>query len=388
MARPLQEQELLQLLMGNSSSMVPRAPMAMADEVPVPVPPPQPESAPVEPPPAPEEMPAPRLQAPQKTSAFVEPPEAKQLRALLSQQLDNQAAGVELSKARYMADAQARAANPATDLSPTLNWIDNFQGSNLAKGYKAPAMGDGRAELQDYLKAQNELPDNQIKYLKALLEGKKDAKDSARNEASRRSYEYRMFKDVKGQNEKLTKRYSDFTQQAGNVKAAFTPDSDGMVPIGRINSALSNFARMMGEKGVLTDQDTARQIQKNVETKLAEITSRFGSDPSVKVPATAISTAIDAYNDAVKNFQEAHMLESQELSDVFHMPGSPFEGADFGQGFQQQADKRLSGLSKYQIKPPRSENAMAGGKNSADKRSYDDMSLEEIEAEAARRGVK
>jgi hypothetical protein len=376
------DKELLKIL-----SMT-RSPLAhAADEMPAPVTPPM-EEAPVSPPqPEPEPAPAP-LQMPHPERGMSFEPEARRLQKLLEAQLEQQSRDVNLSQAQYEADAKARAEVPMVDYSPILGWAAAATGKDFGRGYKAPAQGDGKALLGAYLENQNKLSDNQSNALKTLLQNKKDGIENSRQSRYENSQNLKMFQEAKKQNEKLTKNYAEFTMQAGNVGKAFTPDTDNYVQIGRVRSALSNFARMMGEKGVLTDQDVARQIQTNLDTKIAELTARFGSDPTSKVPAEAIATAIDAYNDAVEQFKQGHSVQSAELNEIFTAPGSPYYGKPFANMFIDQANNRVKGLSKYNVQHG-SKSAMAKKKKPAKGgKSYEDMSLEEIEAMAAQRGVQ
>jgi hypothetical protein len=100
------------------------------------------------------------------------------------------------------------------------------------------------------------------------------------------------------------KPFYEIMPSYGAVEAALTPDANGQINAQRLQMALSNAARLMGEKGVLTDQDIGRIQAQTLDSMLAKV-SNFATGPTATIPAEYTEQLKAAINDGKKSWEGA-----------------------------------------------------------------------------------
>jgi hypothetical protein len=87
------------------------------------------------------------------------------------------------------------------------------------------------------------------------------------------------------------------------------------------------FARLMGEKGVLTDTDTGRQLAPTLQLQIGKLTSMLQSDPNARIPAKNVEAMAQALDMAKKAYAESYQLKADSYrKSYFENPGSPYAG--------------------------------------------------------------
>lgn len=283
------------------------------------------------PPPRPREMPmsAPIPQT-QIESAKTTDWEGNAKEALAEQ--DAGIAGLE----KYM---QEYAAQPRdTNYTALAGFVDEMTGSKLAPIAQslAPMSEEKRQEglikLQDLLQQRrNALTQNSLAPYKAQLQAYQDALKTqamgGRQERFEASMDAKLFDKANKDKATLQKEALDFRQSYKNVEDAITPDEKGTVSVGRVTQSLSQFARLMGEKGVLTDTDTGRQLANTLQLQLGKLTSMLQSDPNARIPAKNVEAMQQALQTAQRAFAESYQMKADSYrKGYFENPGSPYAG--------------------------------------------------------------
>lgn len=185
-----------------------------------------------------------------------------------------------------------------------------------------------RAELKALRDAINKqksgLSDDQIAFLKAELARKTQNQDASRQARFDQAQDTKLFQDVQKQATNLTKDAADFKQITSNLDKAYTPDEQGKISYARVKQSLSSFARLMGEKGVLTDTDVARQWREPVDAIIAKYASL--GDPNAKIDAKDVQVLVAAMKDAKESFADAYKMKADNFSSQFQDPYSPLAG--------------------------------------------------------------
>lgn len=126
----------------------------------------------------------------------------------------------------------------------------------------------------------------------------------------------------------------------GAVEAALTPDANGRVNAQRVKMALSNAARLMGEKGVLTDQDIGR-VQMQTLDQLAAQAENFVRGPEGTIPAEYVNQLRAAITDGKAAWGGAAQRKLRATRDTYVAGGldpnlaSEVVDSIYGQGFLQ-----------------------------------------------------
>lgn len=133
-----------------------------------------------------------------------------------------------------------------------------------------------------------------LRYLDMQLKNQRQDKNIAQQ------MKYKFNQDVRND----VKNFYDITPSIGAVEAALVPDSKGMVNAQRVKMALSNAARLMGEKGVLTDQDILRVQGKYLQQKVAEM-ENFFQGPEATIPVEYVAQLKRAIEEGKASVQQA-----------------------------------------------------------------------------------
>lgn len=228
------------------------------------------------------------------------------------------------------------------NFSPLAAYMDSIvPGSKLspAAASMAPMNEDQRQEkmlkLQDLIQQRRQnLATNALAPYKAQLDAYKDLMRTqamgGRQERFDAGQDLKMFDKARKEQAGFTKDVGDFVNSYRNVENAITPDADGTVSVGRIQQSLSQFARLMGEKGVLTDTDTGRQLAPTLEIQLGKLQSILASEPNKRVPATQVAAMTDALAAAKMAYKESYNMKAGSFKNTyFDNPGSPYAGKEW-----------------------------------------------------------
>lgn len=209
----------------------------------------------------------------------------KELQLLLEQQMQKgmqrREQDVELQRALAAKQAEAPV---QMDLSSLFDMAQVAGASPQAgKRYKAPDNVNAQDLYAPIAKAEGDLTDDQINYLRTQLAGKAAEKAAGTQARFNEGKDMTAFQYVKGQYDKPLKDINEFNQASGGVKSALETGD-----VFSVQNALSNFARMGGEKGVLTDQDIARVMPGSLETNVVKVKAWLTGDPTVPMPAEMV----------------------------------------------------------------------------------------------------
>ena len=192
------------------------------------------------------------------------------------------------------------------DLRPFAQALQQYGSTTAVVPAAAPSEDMGMVEkLREQIqRGQRGLTQDQIGFLRTMMEDKR----SAQAALSQGNQDIRIFQDVKKSFAKPIEDLNSFYQSHDVVKSALNSGD-----ITSIQSALSNYARMSGEKGVLTDQDIIRVMPSNLKTKAAKWWAAVSSDPTVEAPKDVVQ-ALAGGLDRLKSAAEAKTKSAFELA--------------------------------------------------------------------------
>lgn len=251
-----------------------------------------------------------RLEQPQISSVSqlpATPQKAMSMEQELRERIANaeaeRAAQIEMERNAIMAKLQQPV---QTDLSPTMALISSMAGDpNLARGYKAPAKEDVAGALRNLAGGQHQLAQDSIANLKTMLQNKRDAA-SGRDQRQMVALENSAFDKSQKQFGKLQNDANTYREDSANVIDAITP-RNGMVTAGRVSQALAKFSRLMGEKGVLTDQDLGRTLERTIGRDLERFRTYLSGQPEgALVDAATVANMQQAMKVATKAFTDSY----------------------------------------------------------------------------------
>jgi len=229
----------------------------------------------------------------------------KQLFALLGQSFGQQTQQIEALRQQAEAEKKRQEEMGALgrlDLRPFAQAAAGYGATNVAIPSEAPLDRTAiLSKLQSAVsEAQQGLTKDQVNALKGMLE-QKQQKGFLQALQSEENRKMRVFENVSRKFDKPVQEIADFYQAHDAFKSALQAGD-----IASIQSALSNYSRMTGEKGVLTDQDIARVITPTLSLKFAQLRSKLLSDPNTPVP-TEIIAALGSGLDRLKQAAETKL---------------------------------------------------------------------------------
>lgn len=194
------------------------------------------------------------------------------------------------------------------DLSPLMALASSISGSDAPmKGYKAPQdSGEEIAgAMRNLASGQRGLSQDRIANLKTMLQDKRDAA-SGRDQRQMVALENSAFDKSQKQFGKLQNDANTYREDSANVIDAITP-RNGMVTAGRVSQALAKFSRLMGEKGVLTDQDLGRTLERTIGRDLERFRTYLSGQPEgALVDAATVANMQQAMKVATKAFTDSY----------------------------------------------------------------------------------
>jgi spore coat protein CotF len=305
----------------------------------------------------------------------------KQLQALLEQKF---AEGInrreeDLELQRMLAQKQAEGPVQA-DLSGFFD-MAALAGASPRVGarYQAPKQQNINDMLAPMQKAEGALADDQINYLKTKLAGQAAKKNDYTQSRFDEAKNIDAYKYVKGAFDKPLKDINEFNLASRGVASALETGD-----VFSVQNALSNFARMGGEKGVLTDQDIARVMPGNLETNIVKVRAWLSGDPTIPMPKEMV--------DSIKGrIGELEIVARKKLEDQVRQQEEMFEYSpdkmrQFSGSLAQVAKKDLQ-IPKKEKKTEEVNSVMSSGEAAKPKPKpkvspidIDNMTLEELQA--------
>ena len=208
------------------------------------------------------------------------------------------------------------------DFTPMAALADKFSGggnqlSTAAQSIKG--MSD-KEKLALLMSGQNAIQDDQ-KALLSEIGSKLAAKDNMKMVEAQMKNQRMMA----GQQFNLDTQYDknvrvdmkNLFEAAPSMQTAdalLTPDAAGNVKVADLYKALSNSARQLGEKGVLTDQDTARVQLPTIELWKAKLEAMAG-DPNASIPYSEVASlhrAIKIGSQALKDITDKKFAQTTQ----------------------------------------------------------------------------
>ena len=225
------------------------------------------------------------------------------------------------------------------DLRPFAEAIRSY-GSTTVAPVAAPEMTETqRQEMLRKLQAQVQgaqegMTKEQVAALRTMMQ-EKDAKSNMQALLSMGNQENRVYESVSKKFTKPQEQILDFYQNHDSVKSALDAGD-----VYAIQSSLSNYAKMTGQKGVLTDRDIENVMPKNLQNSFAVWWAKIKSDPSIKAPEgviQALSAGLDRLKNAAETKYRSQLMASRDQT----LKVAPPQYHKFANGFYEEGLKLL-----------------------------------------------
>lgn len=234
----------------------------------------------------------------------------KKLYALLAKSMSEQSAQIEALKAQA-AKEQALQAQAGVlgnlDFRPFAQALRGYGATNVAVPAEAP---EDRTAIMNKLQnavveAQQGLTKEQVNALRSMMEDKRAAQAGV----SQKNQEVRMFNYAQG---KYLKPAEDYLKGSGQYNFVRNELATGQPS--RINRALSQYARTMGQTGVLTDNDIRLQLPPTFVSALDRAYTYVTGNPDAELPPEIVSDLINTLDSGQAATQQAY----QKKLDLVH----------------------------------------------------------------------
>ena len=169
---------------------------------------------------------------------------------------------------------------------------------------------DVEALQQALQKTSAGITDDEINLLRSKLAAKQGESESRKANQYLTTKDYDAFKNVKTAFDKPREDLNSFYQSYDVMQGALASKD-----VYQLQNALSNFARLAGEKGVLTDQDIVRVVPSNLKMKTAQALAFLRSDPSYEVPKEvleAVGKASDRLRESAEIKYKGQLAQQKE----------------------------------------------------------------------------
>jgi hypothetical protein len=237
-----------------------------------------------------------------------------QVRARVRQMLEKSLQGEESDLGTQQALLKAKLEqSPQVDLSGFFD-MARLAGANPNVGakYKAPENLDVQALLNPINKQRGAIADDKIAYLKTLLEDKKADKESrlASQFMTKNTQDVlrEVQKDAVKINQSLATAKSQYNTVYNEIKSG---------DFQRIKRALSNYARLMGEKGVLTDQDVERQLARSMDTDISKAALYVTAHNSDQLDPVIVNNLLTSLRTAQNGIYNQHKEKASGATEIY-----------------------------------------------------------------------
>lgn len=135
---------------------------------------------------------------------------------------------------------------------------------------------------------------------------------SWRAESQEENRTLRTKQDIANKFDKLTGAEKEFDTQYNAVKSLIAKGT-----FGSLNRALSNMARLFGEKGALSENDVARQKFETLSTNIQQLFAKASSDPSAPVPAETVKDLLQDLETLSSSTKEGIMQKADSIKETY-----------------------------------------------------------------------
>lgn len=208
-------------------------------------------------------------------------------------------------------------------VTPAAAFLDQTYGGNQAEAAKAWSgmSAQERAKaIQEMEQAQNQQRASMSNQVKSLIDSNNTlrmAEIADKNTRFAQGQDMRLNMAFNRDVQTANKTAWETMQQIQPIEAALAPDANGNVDIARVTQALSQASRLMGERGVLTDQDIERVHKSTIDQRVAEIQGWITSNPSQPVPARIVAPLAAAIQDGKASMQRLMQARLNTLRDAY-----------------------------------------------------------------------
>ena len=191
-------------------------------------------------------------------------------------------------------------------------------------------------KLQEQIqRGQRGLTQDQIGFLRTMMEDKR----SAQAGISQKNQEIRMFNYAQG---KYLKPAEDYLKGSGQYNFVRNELATGQPS--RINRALSQYARIMGQTGVLTDNDIRLQLPPTFVSALDRAYTYVTGNPEAELPQEIVTDLLSTLDSGQAATQQAYK-NKLDLTHQSFLQG-PYAGMSSLDNLYTQASKTILGNAK------------------------------------------
>lgn len=230
---------------------------------------------------------------------------------LESQQLQQQE--IEQAKQR-LALEQAKQSEAGVlgnlDLRPFAEAARQYGATTAVVPKEAPESNAAMVEKlrQEVIKNQQGMSQEQVNFLKTMMEDKKNAQAAL----SQKNYEKRLFDTAKTDYIKPANEYAKTAGQYNFVKSEIATGQPT-----RINRALSQYARIMGQTGVLTDNDIRMQIPPTALGALDRAWTFVSGNPEAQLPEDIVKDLLNTLDSGHYATKDAYKRKIDTIHSMY-----------------------------------------------------------------------
>lgn len=266
----------------------------------------------------------------------------KQLFVLLGQSFGQQTQQIEALRQQAEAEKKRQeeiGALGRLDLRPFAQAAAGYGATNVAIPSGAPVDRTALlSKLQSAVsEAQQGLTKDQVNTLRAMLTEKQASKAGAQAAISEKNQQIRMFNTAQAN---YLKPANDYIKGAGTYNFVRQEIATGQPS--RINRALSQYARIMGQTGVLTDQDIRMQMPPSALAALDRAYTFVSGNPDADLPAGIVQDLLGTLDQGHKASQQAFQKKVDLVHNTYMM--SPYVGLPGLENLYEQASKAITSV--------------------------------------------
>ena len=171
-----------------------------------------------------------------------------------------------------------------------------------------------RKALGDVVGGQDKLADN----LRSQLDMQLKMMDRGKEARQERNLEAQAMRDARKEALSLQKDGAELSQTYTVASEALDDYGTGEVTVGSVKRALSQIARIMGEKGVLTDLDLARQLERTLGQDIESLKTYLSRNPEKsKISVKEVATLRDSLALAMEKAKAMHDLKTSSFNEYY-----------------------------------------------------------------------
>lgn len=203
------------------------------------------------------------------------------------------------------------------DLRPFAQAMRQYGSTTVAVPTEAP---EDRTEIlrklqKELTTAKGGLTDDQINFLKTMMEDKK----SAQADLSRRNAEVRETKLVVDPLLKLTAQGSETAQNIGQIESVVSQKN---IPVQELKQVITKFGKIMGEVGAQTENDRLAYYTPTVEAQVETFFNRLGNVGTVSASDPGVQALVNQLRVIRQQAAEGVRRKAMSIREAYGSPGS------------------------------------------------------------------